>query len=328
MNNSSENLPLGRQIWVRAFYGFNPEEAGYIGFTLEAQREYMLEHMRDGDLVLVYGAIGELTENSQKQQALGFLEVSRECCTDRDRSAQSAIDWKHEHGFIDRWKYGLVVRRAWRVRNRVHIKTIAPEAYKNENRFERTTRAFLLTPEEQERALSHPVRQVNVFGEPTTSEDELEKGVMGELLKPSRGVPPATGSRTSNYTDGENILYLMAFDGGAEILLGRSGAHVGKALVKVGRSNDPTRRLGEVNGGFPESALFRWNLIAVRPFPDVATAHRHESELKELFRSRFTSEGGEFYTGDRKDIERAFNEFCISKLHIIKGAPAKAMGVR
>ena len=52
-----ELLPQDRQIWVRAFYGFNPEEAGYIGFTHEAQREDMLTKMRDGDLALIYGAV-------------------------------------------------------------------------------------------------------------------------------------------------------------------------------------------------------------------------------------------------------------------------------
>ncbi len=50
-----------RQIWLRAFYGFGPEEEGYYGFTHEPNRTTMLGKMRDGDLVLIYGAVDSLT---------------------------------------------------------------------------------------------------------------------------------------------------------------------------------------------------------------------------------------------------------------------------
>ncbi|MDO8289944.1 MAG: GIY-YIG nuclease family protein [Parvibaculum sp.] len=328
MSEAAQKLPQDRQIWLRAFYGFNPEDAGYLGFTHEPQRESVLKNMHDGDLVLIYGAVDDLTDTLLKRQALGFLEVTGEHCTDRERSAQSAINWKVDHGFIDRWTFGVKIRRAWRVKNRVHIKTIAPEAYKNKNRFERTTRALLLTPEERERALSHPVYQVNVYGEPQIPEVNLANGVMGEMLKPSRGIVPAFGTRAATYEDGENILYLMTLEGGAEVLLGRTGPHVGKILAKVGRSNNLRRRLGEINSGFPERAIFRWKLIAHQTFPDASTAHRYETELKALLHAQFTSQGGEFFTADQREINKEFIRFCASKIPKIKGAPGKATGVR
>ncbi|HID36645.1 MAG TPA: EVE domain-containing protein, partial [Ghiorsea sp.] len=100
----------GRQIWLRAFYGFNPEEAGYMGFTYEKIRESMLEKMRDGDLVLIYGAVDELTQTDQKAQALGFLEVTNESCMDFERQNPASLAWKKEHGFEDRWKFGVKER--------------------------------------------------------------------------------------------------------------------------------------------------------------------------------------------------------------------------
>jgi hypothetical protein len=323
-----EEIPHDRQIWLRGFYGFNPQEAGYIGFTREADRTSMLERMQDGDLVLIYGAEDDLTDPRQKSQALGFLEVTGEICTDRERSAPSALEWKVSHGFSDRWTFGIKVRRAWRVKNRVGIKTVAPGAFQNRKRFERTTRALLLTPEECERALTHTVYQVNVYGEDPIPEPELTHGVMASLLKPSRGIAPAFGSRTSIYEDGENILYLMRLEGGAEALLGKTGYHVGQTLVKVGRSNNPARRLEEINGGFPETAVIRWKLVAYQPFPDADAAHRNETELKELFNARFTSQGREFFTAPKKEAERAFDNFCASKRHKIIGAAAKAQGIR
>lgn len=326
--NATQELPADRQVWVRAFYGFNPEDAGYLGFTYEPQREEMLQRMRDGDLVLIYGAVGDLTESKLKRQALGFLEITREACSDRERSDQSAIDWKIENDFVDRWTFGVKARRAWRIINRVHIKTIAPSAYVNEKRFERTTRAVLLQPEERERALSHPVIQVNVYGEPAIDAAELSVGVLGDLLKPSRGIPPAIGSRTATYEGGDNSLYLMVLEGGAETLLGRSGGHVGKALIKIGRSNDPKRRLQEVNGGFPESGICHWKLLHSHPFPDATAAHRYEDELKALFDAHFTSQGGEFFTADQARSEKEFIRFCVARSQVIKAAPGKAFGVK
>lgn len=316
----------GRQIWLRAFYGFNPEEAGYLGFTHEKTREGMLEKMRDGDLVLIYGAVDDLTQTDQKAQALGFLEVTNEPCMDWEMQNEESIAWKKEHGFEERWTFGIKVRRAWRINNRVHIRTIAPEAYQPEYRFERTTRAILLSADECSRALSHPVHQVNVYGEPPIADELLAKGIMERVLKPSQGIPPSFGRRSHEHEDGENFLYFMALSENAEVLLGKTGSHLGKALVKVGRSNDPKRRLKEINSGFPEVAFCRWKLLLIQPFENAKIAHDLEDKLKQQFAEAFASQGGEFYTGELSSMKRNFINFCTSHMPVIMAAPGKAKG--
>ncbi|MBG6166911.1 hypothetical protein IWQ54_006613 [Labrenzia sp. EL_195] len=323
-----EITPEDRQVWVRAFYGFDPEEGGYIGFTHEAQREDMIGKLKDGDLVLIYGAVDSLTQQDLQRQALGFMEVKLERCRDVERQNASSMQWKRDHDFEDRWTYGLKVVRAWRVTNRVHIKTIAPKAYENKNRFERTTKGVLLELDEKRRALSHHVRQTNVYGEPPIATEELSDGSMEDALKPSRGIPPSYGDRTSTHEDGENHLYLMKLSANAEVLLGKTGPHFGKALVKIGRSNDPTRRCKEINGGFPERAVCRWKLERYQPFKDGDTAHNYETELKHHFAREFTSQAGEFYTGEWTAMERTFLTFCYSKLPKILAAAGKAKGVK
>jgi hypothetical protein len=220
-----------RQVWLRAFYGFNPEQAGYIGFTKEGQRASMMDQMRDGDLVLIYGAVEELTDQDLRAQALGFLEVEVEACRDVDRMSEASLQWKVDHNFEDRWNYGLIVRRAWRVKNRVGIATIAPRAYQSRNRFTRTTTAMLLEADECERALSHSVYQVNVFGEPALPAQDLPQGQFEKLLRPSPGIPPSFGDRSSSYEDGENLLYLMMLTVGAEALLPKPAISFGHALA-------------------------------------------------------------------------------------------------
>ncbi|MCV3765100.1 hypothetical protein [Rhizobium sp. TRM95796] len=50
-----------RSIRLRSFYGFNPEEDGYIGWSEETARDRMLGQIVDGDLFLIYGATSSET---------------------------------------------------------------------------------------------------------------------------------------------------------------------------------------------------------------------------------------------------------------------------
>jgi hypothetical protein len=317
-----------RQVWVRAFYGFDPEHDGLIGFTLEKNRTTMMGKMRDGDLVLIYGAVDSLTEADLQRQALGLLEIKLEECFDHERMSPSSVKWRKERGFEDRWNYGIKVSRAWRVTNRVHIKTIAPDSYRGVYRFDRTTRAKLLEPDERLRALTHDVRQVNVFGEEPIALDDLDSGTLEEVLSPSKGIPPVFGDRSSQLLDGENHVYLMVFSGGADFLLGRKGSHAGHAIVKVGRSNDPTRRLSEINAGFPERSVERWTLANTQKFTDGKRTHQIEKQMKAAFEKSFCSQGGEFFTGDLKTMQSKFQDLCIASMPRILGAPGKAKGVK
>ena len=325
---AEEAITEERNIWLRAFYGFDPANWGYLGFAHEKWRDDMLARMDDNDLVLIYGAVDDLTDRDLQAQALGFLEIRLEPCMDVDRISPDRFAQKKQDGFEDRWRFGIKVRRAWRVRNRVHIRTIAPEAYAQEHRFERTTRAIQLTPSERERALSHPVVQVNVFGEPPIDTEDLSQGQMAKILEPSRGIPPTFGKRETVIEDGETELYLMMFSEPAAFVLGDLADHAGQMLVKVGRSNDPKRRLGELNSGFPETAVFGWKLVQTLKAPNAAAAHEWEDELKRNFAAKFSSQGGEFFTGRIIDIKSAFHEFCIRYTPRIRGAAGTAKGVR
>lgn len=119
----------------------------------------------------------------------------------------------------------------------------------------------------------------------------------------------------------------MMLNATAGALLGITHEHSNKALIKVGRSNSPKDRLNQVNVGFPEQSAVKWTLKAFQKFPSAQIAHQFEDELKSYFSSKFSSQGGEFYTGDAKALEAEFNSFCYSRLPKISGAPGKAKGI-
>jgi|SRR6056297_655782 len=71
----SNGLPEGKQIRIRSFYGFGPEDDGYVGWTKESARDAYLRKLNDGDLIMIYGASSVETEKSLRSYVLGFLEV-------------------------------------------------------------------------------------------------------------------------------------------------------------------------------------------------------------------------------------------------------------
>ena len=64
-----------------------------------------------------------------------------------------------------------------------------------------------------------------------------------------RGPPPAVGTHTVVREDGPTELYIMTLEGPAQALFPTMGE--GLIPVKLGMSNDPIRRLAELNFGFP-----------------------------------------------------------------------------
>jgi hypothetical protein len=66
-----------RHIWLRSFYGFGPEEDGYIGWTEESPRDRMLGLIDDGDLFMIYGASSAETDKSHRNRVLGFPNSTR-----------------------------------------------------------------------------------------------------------------------------------------------------------------------------------------------------------------------------------------------------------
>ena len=314
-----------KQVWLRAFWGFDPENEGYYGFTQEGDRAAFAKNAKAGDWVLIYGAISDHTADHEKRQALGFLELSEEFCFDVDRMSQKAIDRREKGNFSHRWNYGLKVTRAWRLYHNVHIKHIAVEAYANLHRFERTTRGILLNAKEQERALSYPIFEVNVFGESPIPAAAVSDTVQAAtIFEPSKGPPPSFGVKTVVTEDGENEIYLMKFSGAVETLLGnKDSSYYGKKLFKVGRSNDPRRRLSELNWGFPKPSIVSWQLVSTHPYKDGQSAHDSETMLKNVFAAKFNSVGGEFFVGPEIDILNTFVQHCSSTSPVIKGAPAK-----
>jgi hypothetical protein len=297
-------------MWLRAFWGFTPEEEGYVGFTKPGDRERFIREFKDGDLILIYGADQEQTQKAQRRQVLGFLEVEPSPITDVERSSDPNRRWKVERGWQDRWTYAVPVKRAWRIKEtRIEAHHLFRRTFDAHNPILIASRGELLTPEEVEVALSLPVVPANVFGEVALPPEALlGANAMKHSLEPSQGVTPTFGERSFSVEDAENRLYVLKLQGNVAAFLGRQPFEVaGKVIVKVGHAKEPQLRCAAHNAHLPPACRFKWTVdLTSPPFPGGVEAKRAEDDLKQQFAERFESLGGEFFLGDELTISVEF----------------------
>lgn len=91
-------------------------------------------------------------------------------------------------------------------------------------------------------------------------------------------------------------------------MLGRKRSISDKSVaLKVGVTNDPKRRLSELNAGLPPAAIGKWgSLMTSQPFRNKAGAEEVEALFKEQAAQTLESLGGEFFWGSQNDAESLF----------------------
>lgn len=305
---NSINAAQQRRVWLKAFWGFDPKQEGYLGFTRPGDREHFISSFEPGDLVLIYGAESEHTAAKDRRQALGFLEVEPIRIKDTERMSAKGCERKGAMKCENRWTHAVPVRRAWQINRRIEVGHIADMTYTPSRARVIASRGEILSEAEAARALALPVVPVDVFGESPLDERSSAEETMNALLSPSRGVTPIFGKREAEYEDGEAYLYMLRYEGNASALLGREAYSVGKKIiVKVGYSNDPEARCKAHNDHLPIGARSHWRvLLRSRPFASGLNAKEAEDELKTRFKTKFESLGREFFLGEESLMQAEF----------------------
>lgn len=304
----SNGLPEGKRIRIRSFYGFGPEEDGYVGWSQEQARDAYLRKLNNGDLLMIYGASTSETEKALRSYVLGFVEIETTPIRDIDKSSELGMQRKRDSGWEGRWSYGIPVRRAWRTQEKVMIGRIAFNSYRPEAGQALAVHGAELDDDEIAEALKIKVREINVFGEAPITEDNRPVIPFADAFLPSRAFPGSAGTRTSVYEDGETYLYLVMYDGDGHAFIGRKKAFGDRSVaVKIGITNDPKRRYAELNAGIPPAAKGKWapRMIS-QPFPNIGSAEAVELQFKNQSSGKLESLGGEFFWGRIEEAEELF----------------------
>lgn len=300
-------LPEGKTIWLRSFYGFGPEEDGYIGWTEEAKRERMRGMIKDGDLFMIYGASAKETKKVIRSCVLGFLQVDTTLIRDYEKSSKESLKQKADMGWAEKWTFAFPVRRAWRCEERVMVRNIAFRTYRAEAGQAIGVWSAALDPDEVAEALKIRVTEVNVYGEPPIADTGLKKQAFGQAFSPSRAFPGSFGTHTVTRNDGITYLYLARFEGDGHALLGKPNSFGSKAVaLKIGVASDPASRIGQLNAGIPPAAQGRWKPLLQAEYPDRKAAEMVEQAFKDKSHGKLESLGGEFFWGSALDAELLF----------------------
>lgn len=182
-------LPDGKQIRICSFYGFGPEEEGYVGWTRESTRDAYLRKLNDGDIIMIYGASTSETEKSLHAYVLGFLEVEATPIRDYEKASQAGLDRKRQAGWADKWTYAIPVRRAWSAEKKMMISRIAFNSYRAEAGQALAVHGAALDEDEIAQAMKIRVLEVSVFGEPPVPKEASKVQPFAEVFKPSRAFP-------------------------------------------------------------------------------------------------------------------------------------------
>lgn len=294
-------------MWMRSFYGFGPEEDAYAGWSQESGRNRILKTIKDGDLLMIYGAGSKETEKSLRSYVLGFLQVDAKPIRDYEKASSESLQRKTSLGWADKWTYAIPVRRAWRCQEKMLIRRIAFRTYRPEAGQALGVWGAALDEDEIAKALKLKVTEVNVFGEPPVAETALKNEAFAGEFSPSRAFPGSFGTHTVTKTDGTTFLYLARFDGNGHALLGKPDIFGSKAIaVKIGVSSDLVGRLNQLNAGVPPAALGRWKLHMQAEFTDRLSAETVEQAFKEMSKGKLESLGGEFFWGSDTDATSLF----------------------
>ena len=300
-------LPDGRSMWMRAFYGFGPEEDGYAGWTQESGRDHILKTIKDGDLLMIYGAGSKETEKTLRSCVLGFLQVDATPIRDYEKSSEESLKQKASRGWANKWSYAIPVRRAWRCEEKRMIRKVAFRTYRPEAGQALGVWGAALDDDEIANALKIRVTEVNVFGEPPVATTGLKNLQFAEAFSPSHAFPGNFGTQTVTKVDGKTFLYLARFDGNGHALIGKPATFGNKFFAfKIGVSNDVQARLAQLNAGIPPAAKGRWVVHIQAEYADRASAEAVELEFKNQSKGRLESLGKEFFWGSDMDAMMLF----------------------
>ena len=297
------------EVWLRSFYGFTPETWGFLGFTKKGRRDTFVSEIRNGTLVVIYGATGS-NDPADKGRILGVLQLSRQLGMAEEFMRPDA--WAEKAADPDakrRWNYAVKVVRAWRVtdEHRTEVEAFAPETYSSVLAQSIGANCKRLTANDAQNLLELDLFEVPVFG--GLPIQHVLEGPGREVLSPTRPGPVSKSPFETKESESPKHLYVLRLTGNESHLLGEPVDD--EIVVKVGFSRSPSARCYDHNRTLPRCA-FRWEILHstfdedADPYDCSDRAIAGENAMKRALEGYGASLGGEFFRASSGHVEAAW----------------------
>jgi hypothetical protein len=296
-------------VWLTSYYGFQPRNWGFLGFTLEKWRERFLRESRPGALVVIYAGGGRAAHDI-RGKIIGIQQITHRI--GRARQFMASSEWDKKEADPDRrgkWEYAVQVVAAWAVTPETapYVATFAPDSYRPELGRFIGAQGVRLTAREARGILELDLEQVEVFGGQPI--EGSWPAPAAEILKPSRAGAVSQSPYTVREAEGPKHLYILELKGDTDAFLGKQTK--GRRIVKVGMSRSPESRCRALNSALPRGT-YCWRVLRSTwsegrdPFPSSRHAIAGEDEMKRLLFEHGCSLGGEFFLSTDVDLHFAW----------------------
>lgn len=296
-------------VWLTSFYGFSPQNWGFVGFADEPKRQSFLRRSRPGALMVVYGA-QRAPIAAQRGRILGILQMSHETGRAKDFMPADAYAAKQaDPNRRDKWDFGVRAVKAWIVtpESSLPVAEFASETFSVGTSQTIGAQGMPLTSSEAANILKFDLVEVPVFGAISNEASEIEPATVA--LSPSKPGPVSKAPHNRKESEGPKHLYVLQLKGNEAHFLGRDAK--GMKIIKVGFSVSPETRCNDHNKALPAGA-FKWHvhrstfIDGIGPFPSSDHAKCGENLLKSDLHREGESLSREFFLAGDLAIESAW----------------------
>lgn len=294
------------KIYATLAWGFDPEHWGAVGFSNEGVRNRLADELRKSDgLVLTMGTVGEETPEELQGRLLGLhrlgtMAIPTEELVEPERWRQHIS----ENNGKPKWPFGLPIREADEFDRPPLRAELLPRLHDENLHRKLASNYELLTAEEARRVLALPRTRVEKIWASVAAE------FAAHLTKPPKGPRPSAGQRLLNRSSGPAATYCFKLEGSA---LSQVSSRIAPSwrqwtVYKVGFSNNPERRRGELNAYLPDEATLRWAPFMAQWHTDEINAWAMEQEVfRQLLARSATHVKGEILAARPSVLEAAWS---------------------
>ncbi len=298
-------------VWLTSFYGFRPEEWGFLGFSDPKMLTSFLNRSEPGVLVVVYG--GPKAKQVERGRIIGIQQCSHR--TGIARQFMSPAAWAQKEKDSDsggKWDHAVKATRAWRVtpETQMDVARFALDTYSPGRGQAIGSWGMQLSSSEALNILKLDLQECSVYGENRISESV--PGTAKQVLAPSKAGPVSQKPFLTQESEGPKHLYILFLKGDADAFLGEAAE--GKLIVKAGFSKSPRNRRDDHNRALPQCA-FRWEILycgvsaGYEAYPTSDHAKAGERAMQEvLCTPGGRSLGREFFLADRELLVAAWEK--------------------
>ncbi len=299
-------------VWLTSFYGFGPEEWGFLGFSDDRRLRTFIDGSQPGVLVVIYAAGQAASEDLG--QIIGVLQCSHQQGTAQQFMAPAAWQSKQSDPTSARkWNFAIKATRAWRVtpESRLTIREFAPQATATGAWQHIGAQGVPLSRQEALNILKLDLQETDVYGENPIIGSTPGNAKL--VLAPSKAGPVSQRSFVTRESEGPKHLYVLKLEGDADAFLGEPAN--GKVIVKAGFSKSPQTRRDDHNRALPQG-VFRWVVLYsgvlsdLDAYPSSEHAKAGERAMQDVLcrHPAGRSLGGEFFLAEPELIAEAWEK--------------------